>query len=84
MNKYLLKIAKESDHTQDLRDAGTASIIGSAAGLAGIKMVSRSKRISASNLLTAGVMGGVGLAGDLTAVKINKALDRERSRKGSL
>jgi len=86
MNRYLLKLANEAerkvDHGQDFRDAGVASALSTAAGLAGVKIVSRSKRISASNLLTAGIMGGAGLTADLAAVKINKALERERTRKG--
>ena len=53
---------------------GIASCIGAGTGLLGTKILKRSPKISASNLKTTALMGGLGLAGDYLAVKVNKRI----------
>lgn len=92
MNKYLTKIAAAypsqsgmSDHKKELLDTGVIGAIGAGTGVLAHKVLSHPNM--AKSLATHGwkvpalVAGGLGLAGDYAAVKINKALDRRNQNK---
>lgn len=68
-----------SDHLKEFRDTATIGAIGAGTGLLGAKILNRMPNVSKSNLKTMALMGGLGLAGDYAAVKINKAFGKNKS-----
>jgi hypothetical protein len=75
-NPYIVKIAEQQSHSsrKEILDTGVIGAVGAGTGLLGTKILKRSPKISASNLKTTALMGGLGLAGDYLAVKVNKRI----------
>ncbi|MNK09998.1 hypothetical protein D3C87_280080 [compost metagenome] len=69
----------DSDHMKEIRETGVIGAVGAGTGLLGTKILSKVPRVAKSNAKTLALMGGLGLAGDYAAVKINKAFGKNKS-----